>query len=372
MLSPNRLTQALTRVALRKMVFGFFLTGILLCTLSHVASGDVSESTFQGWQIEDRGGYCSESAGIIRLRSSGGDICPSITLYKQIAPVEDFNFSLQVNSATLESFGIYVGSRVPFFGSTDCVNFEFGHYGAGMFLLARRTTLDNWIWDHFADGVVDVWYTMQLTIYADPFKIMAEVLDDNGTLLGSFSASDMSNISFEDIKYLGFGVWGYSATDYSVKNITCSFDTQSYDNESHISISTELSSTFAGSAVNVIGTLSDANGTPLQGELVVLSYTFAGIDSWIPITSGLTSEAGEYNMQWINSASGTFALKTEWNGNATFMGTSNTTTVSFVPYQSQQVFFVESNSTVSALAFNSTNSELSFNAIGPSRTSGYV
>jgi hypothetical protein len=197
MLSPNRLTQALTRVALRKMVFGFFLTGILLCTLSHVASGDVSESTFQGWQIEDRGGYCSESAGIIRLRSSGGDICPSITLYKQIAPVEDFNFSLQVNSATLESFGIYVGSRVPFFGSTDCVNFEFGHYGAGMFLLARRTTIDNWIWNHFADGVVDVWYTMQLTIYANPFKIMAEVLDDNGTLLGSFSASDMSNIPFK-------------------------------------------------------------------------------------------------------------------------------------------------------------------------------
>jgi hypothetical protein len=112
----------------------------------------------------------------------------------------------------------------------------------------------------------------------------------------------------------------------------------------------------------------------LQSELIVLSYTFAGIDSWIPISSSLTNEAGEYSFQWINSASGTFTLKTEWKGNATFTGISNTTTLSFVPYQnqSQQVLFVESNSTVSALAFNSTSSELSFTVIGPSETTGYV
>ena len=373
MLSPNRLPQVLTRVTLRRIFFGLFLAGILFCALFYVASGeDVSEATFQGWRIEDRGGFCSESDGVFRLRSSGGDICPSIFLYKQIAPVETFNFSLQVNSATLESFGIYVGSRAAVFGSTDCVNFEFGHYGEGMFLVARRTTMDNWIWDNFTDGVADVWYTMQLTVCADPFKVVAEVFDGNGTLMGSFSASDMINLSFEDIKYLGFGVWGYSPTDYSVKNITCSLDSQPYDNTSYLSISTDLSSIFAGSAVNVVGTLSSTNGTPIQHELVVLSYTFAGIDSWIPITSGLTNETGEYTMQWINSASGTFTLKAEWKGNATFMETSNTTTVSFVPYQNQQVFFVESNSTVSALAFNSTNSELSFNVIGPSGTSGYV
>ena len=359
-------------MALKKIAFGLFLTGILLCTLSYVALGDGNASTTQGWQIEGRGGYYSESDDIIRLRSSGGDICPGITLYKQVAPVTDFNFSLQVNAATLESFGIFVISSLPFYGSKKGVNFEFGHYGAGMFLLARQTSMDNWIWNNFADGVADIWYTMQLSIYANPFRIVAEVLDENGTLLGSISASDMSNISFGDIKYLGFGVWGFSAADYSVKNIICPFDNSSDDNPSCISISTELSSILAGSAVNVIGTLSDSNRTPLQSELVVLSYTFEGIDSWIPITSGLTNEAGEYNIQWINSASGTFTLKTEWNGNATSTGISNTTTLSFVPYQSQQIFFVESNSTVSALAFNSTSSELSFTVIGPSGTSGYV
>jgi hypothetical protein len=213
---------------------------------------------------------------------------------------------------------------------------------------------------------------MQLSVYADPFRIMAEVLAENGTLLASVSVSDMSNFSFGDIKYLGFGVWGYNATDYSVKNISLPFDTPSDDNSAYISISTELASAIAGSAVNVVGTLSDFNSTPLQNELVVLSYTFAGIDSWVPISSSLTNDAGEYNIQWINTASGTFTLKAEWSSNATFTGISNTTTLSFVPYQSQQVLIVESNSTVSALAFNSTSSELSFTVVGPSGTSGYV
>jgi hypothetical protein len=373
-LSSNRLAQAQPRKALKKIVFVLFLTGILLGTLSYVALGDADLSQFQEWQIEDRGGYYSEADGIIRLRSSGGDNCPGLYLYKQVAPVTDFNFSLQVKAATLLSFGMSVRSSLPFWWGTEGVSFEFGYYGEGKFLLARQTSTDDWIGSHFADGVADVWYTMQLSVYAEPFRIEAEVLDENGTLLGSLSASDISNFSFSDIKYLGFGVWGYYPTDYSVKNIICPFDNPSYDTPAHISISTELSSAIAGSAVNVIGTLSDSNRTPLQSELIVLSYTFAGIDSWIPISSSLTNEAGEYSFQWINSASGTFTLKTEWKGNATFTGISNTTTLSFVPYQnqSQQVLFVESNSTVSALAFNSTSSELSFTVIGPSETTGYV
>ena len=363
--------KARVRMVLTLASVALFLTGIL-STSSFVVLGGTPASTFLSWQIEDRSGYCSESDGIIRLRSSGGGNCPGITLYKQIVPVADFNLSLQVNAATLESFAIFVRSSLPFSGGKEGVNFEFGHYGAGTFLLVRNTSKDDWIGSHVADGVADDRYTTQLSVYADPFRIVAKVLDENSTLLGSISASDMNNISFGDIKYLGFGAWGYSPADYSVKNIVYPFDNPSYGSPSYISISTELLSTLAGSAVNVIGILSDSNGTPLQSELIVLSYTFAGVDSWIPISSGLTNEAGKYNIQWINSASGIFTLKTEWNGNATFMEISNTTTLSFVPYQSQQVFFVESNSTVSMLAFNSTSSELSFTAIGPSGTSGYV
>jgi hypothetical protein len=111
---------------------------------------------------------------------------------------------------------------------------------------------------------------------------------------------------------------------------------------------------------------------PCKNKTVVLSYTFQGADSWIPISSGFTDEQGKYNIQWINSASGTFTLKAEWKGDSAFNGVSNTTSLSFLPIQNQQVFFFESNSTVYALAFNNETSTLSFNVTGPTGTTGYV
>ena len=166
-------------------------------------------------------------------------------------------------------------------------------------------------------------------------------------------------------------------------SLGCFFGTDSFDDfaaypvnvegePASISISTESLSATAGSAVNVFGTLLDSNNMPLQNETVVLSYTFPGAGSWIPISSGLTDQQGNYNIQWINSASGTFTLKTHWNGDTTHLGVSNTTTLSFLPYKNQQVFLLESNSTVNALAFNNETSTLSFNVTGPSGTTGYV
>jgi hypothetical protein len=127
-----------------------------------------------------------------------------------------------------------------------------------------------------------------------------------------------------------------------------------------------------GSAVNVNGRLSFVNGSPLRGEPVILSYAVGNSASWIPIGSAITNDAGEYNIQWVNVASGTFTLKVEWTENAGYQETSNMTTISFLPYENQNIFFVESNSTVSALTFNSTRSELSFTVNGTSGTTGYV
>jgi hypothetical protein len=139
-----------------------------------------------------------------------------------------------------------------------------------------------------------------------------------------------------------------------------------------ISISVNASSSVVGSVVNVNGRLSYVNGSPLRGEPVILSYAVAGSSPWVPIGSAVTNDAGEYNIQWVNVASGTFSLKVEWAEHEGHEETSNTTTLSFLPYENQSVFFVESNSTVSALAFNSTSSDLSFTVSGPSDTEGYV
>ena len=92
----------------------------------------------------------------------------------------------------------------------------------------------------------------------------------------------------------------------------------------------------------------------------------------IPIGSGTTNDKGEYEIQWVNTASGTFMLKTESIGNAGYYGASNITTISFLPYDNKNVFLVESNSTLTELAFNSTSSELSFTVNGTSGTTGYV
>ena len=141
---------------------------------------------------------------------------------------------------------------------------------------------------------------------------------------------------------------------------------------SQISISTDASSLVVGSAVNVNGRLSSLNGSALEGKTVILSYAVGNTASFIPIGSAITNDAGEYNIQWVNDASGTFTLNVEWTEDVGYQETTNTTSLSFLPYDGQNFFHVESNSTVSALAFNSTTAELSFAVTGPDGTAGYV
>ena len=127
-----------------------------------------------------------------------------------------------------------------------------------------------------------------------------------------------------------------------------------------------------GSTLSVNGILTDKNGLALNDKTVILSYAVGNSASWTQIGSGKTNSAGEFTVQWLIAASGTFTLKTEWTGDQNHAGSSNTTTLSFLPYQEQKVFFVESNSTVTGLAFNSTSLTLSFAVTGPSGTKGYT
>jgi hypothetical protein len=174
--------------------------------------------------------------------------------------------------------------------------------------------------------------------------------------------------------YIYTSKWGhYSGTDcFDDFTVYPTFTDDEFRFSMSLSISTESLSTVAGSAVNIFGKLTNSENVPLQNKTVVLSYTFPGINSWIPISSGLTDELGNYKIQWVNSASGTFTLKTEWVGDSTYTGTSNTTTLSFVPCQNQHIFLLESNSTVQALSFNNETSVLSFNITGQSGTTGFV
>jgi hypothetical protein len=343
--------------------------------------GNEQATTFQGWNVRDTGGHYSESSGTIRIWSDAHD--QGIGFYKRISPTGDFEFSLQVKANRIDGFGILIGKESFLNGSKEGVQFEFHKkYGVDTFLLARfvHTIVwetgkygDVWDWQGFAYGRENVWYTMKLTVQANPFKVSGEVFDENGVSMGTCSVSDMINFTFEDIAVLGFGNgWG---GDYSIRNISM-VDSVSggfgQTEQTQISITPEASTAALTVPVKIGGSLLDSKGNPLTNEIVVLSYTFPGIEKWVPITSSRTNMAGEYSIYWANTASGDFALKAEWSGNTTHQAASNTTAISVLPYQNEAVFFVESNSTVNALTFNSDTSELGFSVSGPSGTSGYA
>jgi hypothetical protein len=143
-------------------------------------------------------------------------------------------------------------------------------------------------------------------------------------------------------------------------------------NSTSISIATDISSSTLGSPVIVYGNLNDTLDNGLSNETVFFYYTFPDFGSWIPVTSDTTDEFGLYSINWIPPATGSYTLKAEWKGNSTHSGSSNICALCITPYNNEHVFSVESNSTVSALAFNSTSSELNFRVSGPDGTEGYV
>jgi parallel beta-helix repeat protein len=139
-----------------------------------------------------------------------------------------------------------------------------------------------------------------------------------------------------------------------------------------ISISTSPSTTYVGFAVNINGTLHDIYGNGLENQTVILYYTFPGADTWVPITSDTTDPLGKYYVEWVTPATGSFTIKAEWIGNTTHFGANNIISLSTIPYQNEFVFSVESNSTISAVTFNTPSLELSFTVTGQAGTTGYV
>jgi len=132
------------------------------------------------------------------------------------------------------------------------------------------------------------------------------------------------------------------------------------------------------SAVNYLGfqvTISGVLGykdVGITGASILLSYSVTGGQTWNEITSVNTSSDGSYSAVWIPSATGTYLVKASWAGNDTFQSTELSRALSVTSFNDQYVFSVTSNSTISALAFNSTSNELSFTVSGPFGTTGFV
>lgn len=139
-----------------------------------------------------------------------------------------------------------------------------------------------------------------------------------------------------------------------------------------MTISTSASTTQLGYAVNIAGTVATEGGEPVVGANVILSYMIPGLQTWTPITSAVTDSNGSFSAQWLPQATGTFAVNAEWSGNNVCAGSWASQNISVLEGAGEPMFFVESNSTLSALTFNSTANELSFTVSGESGTTGYT
>ncbi len=118
------------------------------------------------------------------------------------------------------------------------------------------------------------------------------------------------------------------------------------------------------------------NVTTTVNQPVKLSYSVTGGTTWNEITVIPTSNDGTYSAIWQPSATGVYLVKASWNSSVYPFGRAElvevTRMLSVNSFDNQNVFSVASNSTLSALAFNSTSKELSFTVSGDDGTTGFV
>ncbi|MCL4430279.1 MAG: hypothetical protein M1167_05960 [Chloroflexi bacterium] len=85
-----------------------------------------------------------------------------------------------------------------------------------------------------------------------------------------------------------------------------------------------------------------------------------------------TISDGSFMAVWQPDVTGNYLIKATFEETSTMNGASKTVNLALTPDAEQNVFTLTSNSTITQFAFNSTTSQLSFIASGPSGTQGYV
>ncbi len=138
-----------------------------------------------------------------------------------------------------------------------------------------------------------------------------------------------------------------------------------------LEISCQSSTNYHDFQVLISGRLTQ-NGSGIANAPILLSDSVNNGNSWIDLTTANTDRQGEFKVSWNAQVSGSYLVKATYEGNSVYFNTS--TIVSFVvtPFQEQSVFSITSNSTITALYFNSTSNQLSFVTNGTSGTTGYV
>ena len=140
---------------------------------------------------------------------------------------------------------------------------------------------------------------------------------------------------------------------------------------SSLTLSLGSQTSFLGFKVRLSGMLSSEDG-PVADVPITLSFSVNCGETWNDITAVPTDVGGHYEAVWVPSATGTYIIKASWRGEYPLSPVEQSRSLSVTLYDNQYVFSVVSNSTVSALSFNSANQELRFVVGGETGTSGFV
>ncbi|MDR0372246.1 MAG: InlB B-repeat-containing protein [Nitrososphaerota archaeon] len=138
------------------------------------------------------------------------------------------------------------------------------------------------------------------------------------------------------------------------------------------------STTTSGFKVQLQGTLA-YNAVGLSGAGIAFLYSANGGSTWHDLAYLITDDGGDFSAVWMPSASGNYIIKGIWTGDDAYSGVGTTVNFSVAPMEIEDkpgtdanVFSVSSNSTLSALAFDSIKKEISFTVSGESGTYGFV
>jgi hypothetical protein len=202
----------------------------------------------------------------------------------------------------------------------------------------------------------------------------------NGTVM-AWSSSDNrweKSFSFDTEGLRTFKVSGVSDTQYGLTSINDEAGAQSITwiellMVTSLSIFLSPSPALVGFKVQIIGQLTCQNSSGISNVPVLLSYNIPSVETWDVIASVTTGMNGSFSVTWFTWATGNYVIKAVYAGDpaSEIMGTETSVALVIADIE-KQIFSVSSNSTISALYFNSTAKEITFTVTGPNGTAGYI
>jgi hypothetical protein len=114
------------------------------------------------------------------------------------------------------------------------------------------------------------------------------------------------------------------------------------------------------------------NGAPLVDQPVLISYSVTGGTEWKSLTSTRTLSNGGFSAVWMPDVTGDFLVKATVEATLTMNIATKTVNLAITPDPQNNLFTINSNSTIRQFEFNPQSKELTFIVEGTTGTTGYV